>query len=42
MYFFRSAALVLDVLGTQLAIGFLAGATAEELAALPRSCHQPT
>ena len=33
MCFCRSAALVLDVPGTELAIGVLAGATAEERAA---------
>jgi len=41
MCFFRSAALVLDVPGTELAIGVLAGATAEELAATPDASVSP-
>lgn len=41
MCFFRSAALVLDVPGTELAIGVLAGATAEELAATPDASVTP-
>jgi len=41
MCFFRSAALVLDVPGSELAIGVLAGATAEELAANPDASTTP-
>ncbi len=39
--FFRSAALVLDVPGTQLCCGVLAGATAEELVANPEASPTP-
>jgi hypothetical protein len=37
MCFFRSAPLVLDVPGTEIGIGVLAGATVEELAAKPEA-----
>ncbi|MET3762160.1 hypothetical protein [Sphingomonas sp. UYEF23] len=39
--FFRSAALVLDVPGTELCFGILAGATEEELAANPDGSPTP-
>ena len=41
MCFFRSAALVLDVPGTEIGIGVLAGATAEELVSNPDASPTP-
>ncbi len=41
MCFFRSAALVLDLPGTELGVGVLAGATAKELAANPDASVTP-